>query len=64
MKRITAKKIDDLISATFRHNHSGVQIDVLDIGKIFAAGRAAFAAGGEPAVGPAIAAVVATIRKN
>lgn len=56
---------DDRIGAIYGRNFNGVQISVLDIGKVFAAGRAAIAANGDDAaILAAIAPVVATIRKN
>lgn len=40
-KRLTAKRVDELIEAAYRRRCSGIEINVLDIGKVFAAGRKA-----------------------
>lgn len=56
------KAIDQRIEAAYYRNCSGVQIDIMDIGRVFKAGRAALAAGQD--VDAAIVAFVQTIRKN
>lgn len=64
MRKATAKHIDRLIEQTFYANHTNVQIDIMDIGKIFAAGRAAFESAGQTAIAPAVAEAVSRLRKN
>jgi hypothetical protein len=59
------KLIDRRISAAYYATCNGVQIDIFDIGKVFAAGRKAIDAGADDAgLQAAIVAFVATIRKN
>lgn len=59
------KKIDKKIEAIFYKHCSGVQIDIMAIGHVFAAGRAAVAAGADDAqLTKAIVDFVQTIRKN
>lgn len=59
------KLIDSRINNAYCRSCSGVQIDVMDIGKVFAAGRAAIAAGADDAALEAvIVAFVQTIRHN
>lgn len=60
-KRALAK-IDKQIAAIYLRNCSGVQINVMDIGKIYAAGRSAAAAGGD--LEAAVMAAVAALRQN
>jgi len=62
----TAKaKQDHRIEQIYYQHCAGVQISLLDIGSIFAAGRAALAAGGdEAAVTAAILARVQEVRVN
>lgn len=46
MKRTNPyKQIDKQIEQIYYRRCSGVQINIMDIGKVFAAGRAAYAAG-------------------
>src|SRR5688572_3545038 len=61
-KRQLAGDIDRLIEAIYYRTCAGVQIDIMDIGKVFAAGRSAALTGGD--VQAAILAVVALVRKN
>lgn len=61
-----AKAVDKMIERAFYRTSSGVQINVLDIGKIFAAGRKAHAesGGSEAMVESAVVAAVAALRVN
>jgi hypothetical protein len=45
MRKPTMKQIDKLIETSFYRVASGVQINIMDIGKVFTAGRAALAEG-------------------
>jgi TPP-dependent pyruvate/acetoin dehydrogenase alpha subunit len=57
--------IDRYIERAFADACPGVQIDIMDIPKVFAVGREAYAAGGgEAGMRVAIRDFVATIRKN
>ena len=59
------KLADRRIDRAYRKNCEGIQIDVFDISKVFAVGRAAIAAGDDDvALAAKIVAFVATIRKN
>lgn len=59
------KAIDRRVEAAYYATCSGVQIDVMDISKVFAAGRQAIANGADDeALRSAIVAFVQTIRKN
>ena len=62
MTKRQAQQADQQIEAYYYRTYSGVQINVLDIGKIFQAGRQAIA-NGEP-FEPAVDAVVTQIRRN
>jgi len=56
---------DKRINALYCRLCSGVQIDIMDIGKVFKAGYAAIEGGAtDEALGEAIVAFVQTIRKN
>lgn len=57
-----AKLIDAEISRAFYKNFSGVQINVMDIGKIFDAGRLAAASGAE--IEAAVIAATEAVRLN
>lgn len=52
LKPLKGKKLDKLISLTYGHHAEGRTINVMDIGKVFAAARTAYgealAAGGTP----------------
>lgn len=61
-KRDPYKKIDKEIERIYYATCRGVQIDIMDIGKVFAAGRAASDAG--LPLEPAILKIVAELRKN
>lgn len=56
------KQIDQRIEAIYYRTCSGIQIDILDISKIYRVGKTAILAGQDPE--PAIVAFVQTIRKN
>lgn len=62
MKRMTQKQADKLIDATFNRVASGVQIPLMSIPKIFAAGRSALAEGRD--LDTAIRDIVAVLRVN
>lgn len=59
------KAIDKRIERAYYARCNGIQINVLDIGLIFAAGRKAVAEGlDDQALGDRILAIVETLRKN
>lgn len=62
MRKPTAKQIDKQVEASFYRVASGVQINVMDIGKVFSAGRAALAEGRD--LDTAIREIVAVLRVN
>lgn len=65
MTKREANKIEKRIERIYYATCSGVQIGIMDIGKVFAAGRAAVAEGVDDTVlGERIVAFVETIRKN
>jgi hypothetical protein len=69
MVRASKSKADKLndakIEKLYSESCSGVQIPMMDIGKVFAAGRQAIAAGADDAgITAAIVAVVESIRVN
>lgn len=64
-KKQLQKQADKRVERLYYASCSGVQINIMDIGKVFRAGREAIALGGDDvAVTAAIVAFVATIRKN
>jgi hypothetical protein len=56
------KALDRQIERVYGQRCHGIQIDIYDIGKVFAVGRMAAIEGRD--IGDAIAAFVETIRKN
>lgn len=68
-RKLTAKQQekanDKRIESLYHQRCYGIQIDIMDIAKVFAAGKQAIAAGvDDQDLGDAIAAFVQTIRKN
>lgn len=63
MTKRQSNQLDKQIEAIYYANCSGVQVDIMDIGSIFKAGRDA-AAGGPEAMTAAVLARVAEVRKN
>ncbi len=61
-EKMAAKKLDKEIEQVYYANCSGIQIDIMDISKVFAEGRKARAEGRD--MKEAIVAFVETIRKN
>ena len=61
-KKLTKKQIDKLIEQTYYKHGSGVQIDIMNINKIFNAGHAAYSAG--QSLDDAIVAAIAKYREN
>ncbi|MGH9920962.1 MAG: hypothetical protein ACRD6W_19100, partial [Nitrososphaerales archaeon] len=45
MKKLGKKQTDTLIESTYRKHCNGIQINIMDIGKVFAAGRKALEEG-------------------
>ena len=45
MRKLSAKQIDKLVEQAYYARCSGIQIDVMDIGKVFAVGRQAYGQG-------------------
>lgn len=65
MTKRDKNKADKRIDALYRARCSGIQIDMMDISKIFDHGYKVIATGADDqALGDAIAAFVETIRKN
>jgi hypothetical protein len=60
--KLTAKKIDNLIDQSYGRVARDVQINMMDIPKVFAEGRRAIAAGED--IDTALAAIVQKIRVN
>jgi hypothetical protein len=64
-REMTRKQIEKRIERAYYERCSGVQISIMDIGRVFKAGHDAVAAGADDqALGDAIAAFVETIRHN
>lgn len=65
MARKSRKAIDRRVEQAYYRTCEGVQIDIMDIGKVFDVGREAVHSGAdEPELEEAIVQFVATIRKN
>lgn len=65
MARRKQSPTDTRIERAYYARCSGVQIDIMNIGRVFNAGRAAIANGADDeALGDAIAAFVETVRQN
>ncbi len=62
MRKPSLKKIDEAIDVAFRSRCNGVQIAVLDIPKVFKAGREAAALG--QGIEAAVVSAVEGLRKN
>lgn len=61
----TLRAIDRRIEDVYRQHCTGVQIDIMDIGRVFEAGRRAIAAGADDtALTAAVVGFVESIRKN
>jgi hypothetical protein len=56
------RQVENRIAEVYRRTCSGVQVNIMDVSKIYAAGRAALAAGQD--LDTAIPAFVQTIRQN
>ena len=64
-KKLSEKKMDAIIERLYRQACPNVEIDIMDISKIFAVGRKALSEGkSEDEVKAAIVEFVNTIRKN
>jgi hypothetical protein len=61
-KPLTAKKLDKEIERIYYANCAGIQIDMMDIPKVFAVGRSAYTNGRD--MKEAIVSYVESIRKN
>lgn len=65
MKKSEEKKIDQKIESIYRKRCSGIQINIMDIGKVFKVGKAAALAGmSDEQIENEIFAFVQKIRKN
>lgn len=64
-EKIAANKIDKRINTAYHATCSGIQVDIMDLGKIFAVGKAAIVAGADDAtLATKVFEYVQTIRKN
>lgn len=65
MRHATTKQTDKRIARLYGERCSGIPINIMDIGRVYAAGRAAVAVGGDDhAVGDALLAYVQSIRTD
>lgn len=67
--KLKGKKLDDAISKAYYRHGNGVQVNIMDIGKIYDAGKAAYEAAAtleaaEAALDEAMIAAIAKFRKN
>ena len=62
--RITKKVIENAIDESFSRHGQNIQFDIMDLGKIADAGRAAVAIGGLEAIDEAVKSAIAQYRKN
>lgn len=63
-KKLKGKALDREIERVYKQYGQGVQIGIMDIPKIFRAGREAYETGGAEALAVAIQDAVARLRKN
>lgn len=64
-RKPSKKAIDKRVEKIYYQRCSGIQINIFDIGKVFAVGQASVAAGdNDHVLGDKIASYVQTIRKN
>lgn len=61
---LKGKKLDALIDKLYGEHGFGVQVDIMDLGKIHKAGKDAYVSGGEDAASKAVAAALKKYRKN
>ncbi|UCC72036.1 MAG: hypothetical protein JSV86_16960 [Gemmatimonadota bacterium] len=59
-KKLSAKKLDALIEKAYYANCAGTMINIMDIGKVFKAGRVGYALDGEAGIEPAVVDAIAT----
>lgn len=62
MTKIAAKKLDQEIERIFRSHCAGIAINIMDLGKVYAAGRKAHAEGSDMI--QAVVSVVHSLRKD
>ncbi|TXI90556.1 MAG: hypothetical protein E6Q36_01335 [Chryseobacterium sp.] len=62
--RITKKAIEKEIDDSFSRHGQNIQFDIMDLGKIADAGRAAVASGGLEAIDEAVKNAIQKYRKN
>jgi hypothetical protein len=65
VKRVSTRKADARINRVYAQRCSGIEVNIMDIGKVFKVGQQAIAEGADDAaLGDRIAAYVETIRQN